>query len=215
MFTGIIEEIGTVKGLHWSNNSLKIEINCSKVLADVKKGDSIATNGICLTVVDFNSSSFSADVMPETVKRTTMRDLKVGDKVNLERALLADGRFGGHIVQGHIDGVGTIIDIEERENSHIVKIRTDLDLLELMVSQGSIGVDGISLTIADLADSYFTVSIIPTTEKETTLLDKKVGDGVNLECDILGKYIKGLLEHREKRENSNITEDFLKEHGFM
>ncbi len=214
MFTGIVEEIGTVKSLQWSGQALKIKIGADLVLSDVKKGDSIATNGVCLTVVEFDATAFTADVMPETVKRTNFKDLKIGDEVNLERAMAADGRFGGHIVQGHVDGVGLISSSYQLDNATVLKIKVEDHLLELMVDQGSVAVDGISLTIVEVGADYFTVSIIPTTGKETILLKKRIGDHVNLECDIVGKYIRRLMDFREKTQG-NLTEDFLREHGFM
>ena len=193
MFTGIIEELGIVKDLKVSGNSGSISIRAEKVLENTQIGDSIAVNGICLTVTSMTSDGFLADVMPETMKRTSLSIVKRGDKVNLERAMAADGRFGGHIVSGHIDGTGNITTVKKDGNAVLVTIAAPAGIIALIVEKGSIAIDGISLTVTKVTKSDFTVSIIPHTAGETTLLLKSVGDPVNLENDIVGKYVEKLL----------------------
>ncbi len=213
MFTGIIEELGTIKDLSAGGS---IRILADRVLEGTNIGDSIAVNGICLTVTELNGDGFTADVMPETLKRTSLSLLRRGDKVNLERAMAADGRFGGHIVSGHIDGTGTIREYKKDGNAVWVTIAAENDILRLVVEKGSIAIDGISLTVAEVTDTYFKVSIIPHTAGETTLLLKNTGDPVNLETDIVGKYVEKLLRHGEARGNGRsggltmeMLEDFL------
>lgn len=215
MFTGIVEEIGTIKRFNISGNSGCIEIEAKKVLEGTKIGDSIAVNGICLTVVSMSDSSFCADVMAETVRRSSLSELSEGDSVNLERAMAADGRFGGHIVSGHIDGTGVIVSKVQEENAVWVTIEAPEEILNYIVEKGSICIDGISLTVASVSDRDFKVSVIPHTGEETTLLKKKTGLKVNLENDIIGKYVGKLMNISggEKR-TSNITMDFLIENGF-
>ena len=215
MFTGIIEELGTVKSLNMSGNSGSINIKAHKVLEKTQIGDSIAVNGICLTVTSLQPDGFTADVMAETVRRSSLGSAKAGDKVNLERAMSAEGRFGGHIVSGHIDGTGTIMEYRKEENAVWVTIGTSAEILELIVEKGSICIDGISLTVAAVSDSDFSVSIIPHTGEETTLLKKKPGDKVNLENDVVGKYVQKLLglKSQEKKE-STLTMDMLRDYGF-
>ena len=215
MFTGIVEEIGKIKRFNISGNSGCIEIEAKKVLEGTKIGDSIAVNGICLTVVSMSDSSFCADVMAETVRRSSLSELSDGDSVNLERAMAADGRFGGHIVSGHIDGTGVIVSKVQEENAVWVTIEAPEEILNYIVEKGSICIDGISLTVASVSDRDFKVSVIPHTGEETTLLKKKTGLKVNLENDIIGKYVGKLMNISggEKR-TSNITMDFLIENGF-
>lgn len=195
MFTGIIEELGTIRDIRISGSSGQISVAATKVTEGTKVGDSIAVNGICLTVTRLTDGGFTADVMPETMKRTSLAAVGRGDMVNLERAMAADGRFGGHIVSGHIDGTGRIMEYRKDQNAVWVTISADSDILGLVVEKGSIAIDGISLTVAEVTDSYFKVSIIPHTAGETTLLLKHAGDPVNLETDIVGKYISKLLGH--------------------
>lgn len=216
MFTGIVEEIGIVKRIISGRSSGEIEIEASKVLENTKIGDSIAVNGVCLTVTKLGTGSFTADVMPETLRRTNLGSLGTGGIVDLERAMPADGRFGGHIVSGHIDGTGSIMSMRREENAVWVRIKTSPQILELIIEKGSIAIDGISLTVASLDSESFQVSIIPHTADETVLLRKKPGDEVNLENDIVGKYVKKLMGIQtacEKKE-SRITMEFLAEHGF-
>ena len=215
MFTGIIEELGTVKSLNMSGNSGSINIKAHKVLEKTQIGDSIAVNGICLTVTTLQPDGFTADVMAETVRRSSLGSAKAGDKVNLERAMSAEGRFGGHIVSGHIDGTGTIMEYRKEENAVWVTIGTSAEILELIVEKGSICIDGISLTVAAVSDSDFSVSIIPHTGEETTLLKKKPGDKVNLENDVVGISVQKLLgiKSQEKKESA-LTMDVLRDYGF-
>lgn len=212
MFTGIIEEVGKIKQV----NPTSLEIEAKTVLEDTKIGDSISVNGVCLTVINKNNDSFTADVMPETLRRSSLGDLKRGSHINLERAMPANGRFGGHIVSGHIDGTGTVSAINKEGNAHLIKIKAGPDLLKYIVSKGSIAIDGISLTVADVTDSDFTVSIIPHTGSETTLLNKQIGEQVNLENDVLSKYVEKLLNFPKttKSKNEDITLDFLRSNGF-
>ena len=214
MFTGIIEEVGTVRHVVSGSRSGEISIRARTVLEGTKPGDSIAVNGVCLTVTALLSDGFTADVMPETLRRTNLGELHNGDSVDLERALPADGRFGGHIVSGHIDGTGRIAQLRREENAVWVRIRADSSLLSMVVEKGSIAVDGISLTVATVSDTDFQVSIIPHTAGETILLQKGPGDTVNLETDIIGKYVKKMLEPKNTAANSRITMDFLAENGF-
>ncbi len=193
MFTGIIEELGTILDIGMTGKSDSIKIKAAKVLDGTRIGDSIAVNGTCLTVTAVSSDSFTADVMPETLKRTSLSIVRRGDKVNLERAMAADGRFGGHIVSGHIDGTGTIREYKNDGNAVWVTIDTEPSILRGIVMKGSIAIDGISLTVAHVDDTCFKVSIIPHTGEETTLLKKRAGDLVNLETDIIGKYVEKLM----------------------
>ena len=216
MFTGIIEETGTVRHISLSGSSGRIQIGADLVLGGTAVGDSIAVNGVCLKVASKDDKSFTADVMAETLRRSNLGQLKAGDLVNLERAMPADGRFGGHIVSGHIDGTGTIAALEKEGNATWVYIRTSEDILALIVEKGSIAIDGISLTVAKVGSGDFAVSIIPHTSSHTTLLKKRTGDVVNLENDIVGKYVQRLLGQTEpeKPHRSRITEEFLRENGF-
>ena len=216
MFTGIVEELGKVHRITRGSRQQRIIIGCEKILEDIHLGDSIAVNGVCLTVVEFDDRSFSADVMNETFARSSLGKLTSGSPVNLERAMAADGRFGGHIVSGHIDGTGTVASMRNEGNAVWVRINTSDEILSLIVEKGSITIDGISLTVAGLGNDYFEVSVIPHTGEETTLLKKKPGDIVNLENDIVGKYVKRLLQGGQPVENkkSKITMEFLSENGF-
>lgn len=214
MFTGIIEEIGKIEGITSSGKSMKVTVKAKKVLEGVKEGDSINTNGVCLTVVTFDKSGFTADVMPETMRLTNLGRLKKGSVVNLERALLPTSRMGGHIVSGHIDGMGTIAGFKVEDNATWVTVDTPREILKYIIGKGSIAIDGTSLTVVDTDDKGFRVSIIPTTKEDTTLLKKSPGDRVNLECDMVGKYIERFLTFREDKK-SEIDMDFLKENGFL
>lgn len=222
MFTGIVEEIGSVRHVISGAVSGEIQIGADKVLQGTRVGDSIAVNGVCLTVTRLFRDGFTADVMPETLRRTNLGRLGCGDPVNLERAMAADGRFGGHIVSGHIDGTGILQEKRPEGNAIWVTVKTTAEILDLIVEKGSIAIDGISLTVAGVEENSFQVSVIPHTGEETILLRKKVGDEVNLENDIVGKYVKRLLDHTEqpdkmagrKQTESRITMEFLAEHGF-
>lgn len=207
MFTGIIEEVGIVRQIRTG----VLTIAAKKVLSDVHTGDSIAVNGTCLTVCAHDADSFSADVMPETMRRTNLGALKAGSRVNLERAMPADGRFGGHIVSGHIDGTGTVRSLRQEGNAVWVTVAADSALLRYIVEKGSIAIDGISLTVAKVTAQDFAVSIIPHTGAETTLLQRKAGDAVNLECDIVAKYVEKLCG----KSSGGMSADFLAQHGFL
>ena len=216
IFTGIIEELGVVKSIAINGASGCITIKAKKVLEGTQSGDSIAVNGTCLTVTSINSDGFSADVMAETVRRTSLSQVGKGDLVNLERAMILNGRFGGHIVSGHIDGTGTITKYTKEENAIWVTIKAPDEILDLIVEKGSICIDGISLTVATVSDRDFQVSIIPHTAKDTTLIHKKVGSLVNLENDIVGKYIKKLMENKQEeqaKKASGLTMEMLEEYG--
>ncbi|MGF7397906.1 riboflavin synthase [Thermoanaerobacterium thermosaccharolyticum] len=199
MFTGIIEEIGKVKMIQ-RGDITKIAIECEKVLDGTAIGDSIAVNGVCLTVTNVGKNLFTADLMRETLKSSNLGDLKIGSMVNLERALSISGRLNGHIVTGHVDTVGTIVDKNRIMNSNVFKIKIDERYSKYVVSKGSIAVDGISLTVVEALASYFTVSVIPHTELNTTLNFKRIGDSVNIEVDILSKYAEKLLLKKGMKE---------------
>ncbi len=211
MFTGIIEEVGKIENISILGNSAKLKVNCQNVLEGTKIGDSISLNGICLTVTKIDKNSYETDVMPETMNRSSLKALKKNDYVNLERALKVDGRLGGHIVSGHIDGVGIIENIKEDENAIWYTISTTDELLKYIVEKGSIAIDGISLTVAEVNKKNLKVSIIPHTQKETNLQYKRNKEIVNIECDIVGKYVEKLLKSKETTE---ITREFLIENGF-
>ncbi len=215
MFTGLIEEIGEIQNVIKSVKSAKIRINASTILEDVKPGDSISTNGVCLTVTEYNSGNFTVDVMAETMRRSNLNLLSPGDKVNLERALKAGDRLGGHIVSGHIDGMGTISKYEKEDNAVWVTISTEDELLKYIVHKGSVSIDGVSLTVAYVDERVFRVSIIPHTRDVTTLLRKKVGDQVNIECDMIGKYIEKLLFPKNQEKKPGIDLEFLSNTGFI
>lgn len=218
MFTGIIEELGVIQEIKKSSKSSKLLIKANKVLENTNVGDSICTNGVCLTVTDLKANSFEADVMAETLRRSNLGDLTVGSKVNLERALTLESRLGGPIVSGHIDGVGEIISLVKEDNATWVTVKAKSDILRYVVLKGSITIDGISLTVAYVDENVFKVSIIPHTAQETTLLNKSIGETVNLECDVISKYVEklmGLTTKEENKKNTLLTEDFLKENGFF
>ncbi|THF78324.1 riboflavin synthase [Cohnella fermenti] len=225
MFTGLIEEIGILRRVQRRGEAMILTISASEVLEDVKLGDSISVNGVCLTVVSCDSGSFNADVMPQTFRHSNLCELKPGEPVNLERAMLAGGRFGGHIVQGHADGTGAIVGRKEDANAVVFTVKPhDAGTLRQIVPQGSVTLDGISLTVVavDREAGTLSVSIIPHTLQETALRGKKPGDTVNIECDILGKYVDHLLAVRfGEREQApsgaksgGLTEAKLRELGF-
>ncbi|WP_099351752.1 riboflavin synthase [Fredinandcohnia onubensis] len=217
MFTGIVEEIGKIKAINGSQDSVEMVIKARKILDDVNLGDSISVNGVCLTVTEFTSDGFTVDVMPETVKSTSLRDLQRNDDVNLERAMSANGRFGGHIVSGHVDGIGKIVRKEPKGNAVYYEIEIPEELIQFMIYKGSVTVDGTSLTIFGLTKNTFTLSLIPHTLTETILRKKGVGDIVNIECDMLGKYVSQFMRRsfgNEKSTESRITASFLEENGF-
>ncbi|MFW2488293.1 riboflavin synthase [Clostridium chromiireducens] len=217
MFTGIIEEVGVLQEFNIGNGFGVMVIKCNDILDDTKIGDSIATNGVCLTVKEKTSYSFKAEVMGETLAKSNLGSLKVGDKLNLERALRLSDRLGGHIVSGHIDGVGKIVSVKEESDGTWFTISAPKDVLKYIIYKGSIGIDGISLTVAYVDDEVFKVSVIPHTLDNTILPHKKVNSVVNLECDLVGKYIEKLVGGRNasnETDTSTITMDFLKNNGF-
>lgn len=196
-----------------AGNAMVVSIEAHKIMDGVKTGDSIAVNGICLTVTSLEKTGFTADVMGETVSRTSLGMLRGGGKVNLERAMAADGRFGGHIVSGHIDGTGVVCEIWEDGIARWYKIKAPASIMKYIVEKGSIAIDGISLTVARAEKESFSVSIIPHTMENTTLCERKVNDIVNLENDCIGKYVEKLMSFKDEKQ-SNITRGFLAEHGF-
>lgn len=218
MFTGIVEEIGKIKKINKGSQSCSLVVEADKVIRDCKAGDSIAVNGVCLTATSISDSTFTADVMPETLRRTNLGQLSAKSPVNLERAMAADGRFGGHIVSGHIDGTGTIRDIKREDNAVWVTIDCSPKILKYIIEKGSIAIDGISLTVAYVDTVCFKVSIIPHTAGETTLLLNKPGAMVNLENDVVGKYVEKLLSCKQDETASNksgIDVNFLANNGFL
>jgi riboflavin synthase len=221
LFTGLIEEVGEVNSILKSTKSAQISIYANDILNDVKIGDSIAVNGVCVTVTDFYSNKFSADIMPETLRRSNLGSLKRGSKVNLERAVCAGERFGGHIVSGHIDETGKVKSIEKEDTAAWITIEASSNILKYVVLKGSITLDGVSLTVADAGSDYFKVSIIPHTKEETTLLSKNVGNEINIECDIIAKYLEKLFKFddkdndKSKANESGISESMLRKAGFI
>ncbi|PYI54999.1 riboflavin synthase [Paenibacillus flagellatus] len=222
MFTGIVEEVGRMRRIAKQGQSMVLTIEAAKVLEDVGLGDSISVNGVCLTVVQFDGASFTVDVMPETFRKTTLSQLQPGSRVNLERAMPANGRFGGHIVQGHVDTPGRIVSRQPEENAVVFRIEpTGLSDMKYVIPHGSITLDGISLTVVSVDERTFTVSIIPHTLAQTVLQHKQPGDTVNIEYDLLGKYIDRLLSFRggaaegAAGRGGGLTMEFLSKHGFM
>ncbi len=220
MFTGIVEEVGTILKIERGVSSAVLHIKAHTVMQDLNIGDSVAVNGVCLTATRIDAAGFCADVMHETLNRSSLAGLTPGAHVNLERAMAANGRFGGHIVSGHVDGTGTIQSIKRDDNAIWYTIKAAPGVLRFIVEKGSITIDGISLTVARVDDSSFAISAIPHTVAVTILADKKVGDIVNLENDIIGKYVEKLMGLSAHTENvsaapkSKITEEFLIEYGF-
>ncbi|MGG1515198.1 riboflavin synthase [Paenibacillus oryzisoli] len=224
MFTGIIEEIGQMRRIHSAGQAMVLTIAAKKVLEDVHLGDSISVNGVCLTVIAYDKESFAVDVMPETYRKTNLRSLQTGARINLERAMAANGRFGGHIVQGHVDTTATITSRVPEENAVVYRFQpAKAAIFRYIIPGGSITIDGISLTVVDVTDQDVAVSIIPHTLAQTVLQDKKPGDSVNIECDVLGKYMERLLkfgpaepeEARGKRQGGGLTASFLADNGFL
>ena len=218
MFTGIVEEIGTILSVKKGVKSSALTISGDLIFEDMHIGDSIAVNGVCLTVTNKTKESFTADVMAETLRRSSLGSLKAGSKVNLECAMAANGRFGGHIVSGHIDGIGEIESFVREDNAVWVTVKTPVKLLKYIIEKGSIAIDGVSLTVAYVDNRCFKVSLIPHTAANTILLSKKAGDIVNLENDIVGKYIEKLMHFDEQVEEdtktTGISMDFLAKNGF-
>ncbi|RJE89992.1 riboflavin synthase [Paenibacillus sp. 1011MAR3C5] len=221
MFTGLVEEIGTMKTVNRQGEAMILTIAAKVVTEGVKLGDSISVNGVCLTVTSFDRQSFAVDVMPETYRRSGLHLLQSGEPVNLERAMQAGARFGGHIVQGHVDGTGRVVSRKADANAVVFRIRLDdPDQLRHIIPKGSVTIDGISLTVVDTTDDSFTVSIIPHTLAETALQYRQTGSIVNIESDIIGKYVDHLLHFKghdahKKRESSKLSTAYLAEHGFL
>lgn len=216
MFTGIVEEVGTVLAIQKGRVSSKVTFGGSRVFEGMRLGDSVAVNGVCLTAEALTDSSFTADVMAETLRRSSLGDLRVGSRVNMERAMPCNGRFGGHIVSGHVDATGTIANLRREDNAVWVTVSADSRVLRYVVEKGSVALDGISLTVASVDESSFKVSVIPHTASQTTLLSKSVGDRINIECDVVGKYIERLLSFREgAKPTTTVDLDFLARHGFL
>lgn len=213
MFTGIIEEVGIVRAVRHGARSAVLQISAQVITADLNIGDSVAVNGVCLTVTQLSPAGFTVDVMPETLSRSNLSVLVSGSRVNLERALPAGGRFGGHIVSGHIDGVGRVKALRRDDNALWYEISAAPELLRYIVEKGSVAVDGISLTVAWVTSSSFAVSVIPHTAAVTVLTERRVGDGVNLECDIIAKYVEQLVTPA-KTSQVSLTREFLLENGF-
>ncbi|MGM0410220.1 MAG: riboflavin synthase [Bacillota bacterium] len=221
MFTGIVAETGQLKKIFASTDKYQLEISANKVLNNLKKGHSIAVNGVCLTVVDYTSSSFKADVMPGTLEATNLSNLQKGDKVNLEQAVQANSFMGGHLVTGHIDDTGEVVDIRKENNAKLVEIEISSDLMKYMIDKGSVAINGVSLTIYKIKDNSIIVSLIPETWSETNLQYLKRGSEVNIEADIIGKYVAKLLGKKSKTNNLNqnqnkgIDKNFLANNGFL
>jgi riboflavin synthase len=213
MFTGIIEEIGIIKSISKNSNSAKIEIQAKKILEDVNTGDSICSNGVCLTITSFTEQSFTADVMTETLKSSNLGELKSGSNINLERAATLNTRLGGHLVSGHVDGIGIIEKITDQGIAKLFQIRVDKNIIKYMIHKGSISIDGISLTIQDVNQDSFMVSIIPQTISETNLKYKGIGNTLNIEVDMLMKFTERLMQINNKQ--SNIDSSYLIKNGFL
>ncbi|OPY58492.1 MAG: Riboflavin synthase [Pelotomaculum sp. PtaU1.Bin035] len=215
MFTGIVEELGTLRSTRRGADSARLTISAQKVLEDARVGDSIAVNGVCLTVVHLAPQEFAADVMAETLAKSNLGSLYAGERVNLERALRLGDRLGGHIVSGHIDGVGTITRLEKHDIATLITIRAPREVMRYIIKKGSVAIDGISLTVVDFQADSFQVSLIPHTAHATALGWKKAGATVNLEGDVIGKYIERLAFPEKNGGESKINLSFLAEHGFL
>lgn len=213
MFTGIVEEVGTIRALRRDGASARLTVEAPRVSEGTEIGDSIAVSGVCLTVVERQGSRLSFDAVPETVRRSILQAVRVGDGVNLERALAVGQRLGGHFVQGHVDGLGALLDITPQENAHILRVGAAPNLLRYMVPKGSVALDGISLTVVDVGPDSFTVWIIPHTYQRTTLHQRKTGDRLNIETDLLAKYVERLLAARG--DLPGLTAERLTAAGFM
>lgn len=215
MFTGIIEEVGIVYKVIGTSSGASLTINCKKVLEDLKLGDSVAVNGVCLTAKEVGKDSFIADIMPETFRSTNLSELSSGKRVNLERALKAGSRFGGHIVTGHVDGIGRLVKTYPEGNAIIFEIAPPKELMKYLIPKGSVAIDGISLTIQKVQNHSFMVSLIPHTFQATALKYKSIGDTLNIEVDIIGKYVREFLLNLDIRGSERgLTVDMLKNYGF-
>lgn len=210
MFTGIVEEIGHVTALRAKPKAMELTIACSLILDDIKRGDSISINGVCLTVSTYNQTDFTVDVIPETVNSSTLSELRTGSRVNLERAMPANGRFGGHFVSGHVDGVGIIRSVRKESNAVTKTIELDPPLMKYMMIKGSISVDGTSLTVFSVGKNTVAISLIPTTREDSLLGEKGIGERVNIECDLLAKY----TERIQQSNQTGMSRSWLAEQGF-
>lgn len=211
MFTGIIQEIGVVQESKKDNNKFQLVIEADDVLENIGQGESIAVNGVCLTVASYTDSLFTADVMPETLRNTNLNNLKRGVKVNLEQAVRPDDFFSGHLVTGHIDGTGTIKRIKRERNARVVEVGITPELEEFMVNKGSVAINGVSLTIVRVNKKSIIISLIPETWEQTIFKFARPGNEVNIETDLIGKYVVKMM----KKQNSNLDKNFLKENGFL
>ncbi len=218
MFTGLVEETGLIRSVRQAGRSLHLTVGARTVLEGIRLGDSIAVNGVCLTVVRHDNDSFTADVMPETYAKTNLSSLPPGSPVNLERTMAVGDRFGGHIVQGHVDGVGTILSLEQDEIAVWLAVGAPPEIIKYVMPKGSIAIDGISLTVVDVAEDRFRVSLIPHTRAMTNMKHRRAGEKVNLEVDILAKYVEAMLARRfgagSDAPKSRLTMEFLRENGF-
>lgn len=215
MFTGIVEEVGRIQSVRMGAHSAVLTVEASVVLEDLHVGDSIATNGVCLTVTGFDGSTFTADVMHETLNRSSLGALRAGSPVNLERAMAANGRFGGHIVSGHIDGTGIVQRVNRDDNAIWYTVSVPAHIMRYVVEKGSVALDGISLTVATVSSDGFSVSVIPHTQSATNLASKQVGSMLNIEVDIIGKYVEKLFPNPSpERRKGSLSMDWLKENGF-
>lgn len=214
MFTGLVEEIGRLDAV----GDGRMRFQAEAVLEGLQVGDSIAVNGVCLTVTAFDDKTFTVEIMPETFRRTTLGDLHMGSTVNLERALTLAGRMGGHIVSGHIDGVGRILDVRAEKNARVLRIKAPAEILRYVIEKGSVAIEGVSLTVASVTEDWFSVSLIPHTRQITTLHEKRPGDRLNIENDVVGKYVEKFLltpvKAQEHTASLGITRDFLSRCGF-
>jgi len=218
MFTGIVEEIGTLSRIDRGHSFCQLAVNARKILDDCKEGDSIAINGACLTVTQRQSGGFAADVMAETMRRTNLGNLKIGDKVNLERSLRPGDRLGGHIVAGHVDEVGTITELKQQDVATAMTIGVSEPLMKYIAVKGSVCIEGVSLTVTDVSGSNFQVWLIPFTKENTILGLKRMGNGVNVEVDMLARYVERLMSYREgssAQSSSSVNQEFLRTHGFL
>jgi riboflavin synthase len=213
MFTGIIEEKGVIKSIRLGAKSSELAITAKRILEDVKIGDSISTNGICLTVTSFTTGQFTVDVMPETLRQTSLSTLKNGSAVNLERALRLSDRLGGHLVSGHIDGTGKVSKVWTEDNATWINISAEPSILKYIISRGSIALDGVSLTVTHVDSRSFSVSVIPHTQISTTLTEKRPGDLVNIECDMIAKYVERFTSNNKQHQAIDL--EFLAQNNFL
>lgn len=218
MFTGIVQEIGNLKQQVLGSNKYQLIIAGKKILNNASKGDSIAVNGVCLTIVDYSTNSFTADIMPETLNSTNLKNLQRGEGVNLEQAVQPDGFFGGHLVTGHVDCLGRINHITSNKNAKIIEVSADEKLTDYIVDKGSVALNGVSLTVVEVNKSSFSVSLIPETWNKTTFKNIKTGDEINIETDLLGKYVVKMMKKWRDNDNNKknkIHKNFLKQNGFF